>query len=32
MVILLGLLPSLADGLSSIANEAGNAVLSVVGG
>lgn len=32
MVVLLGFLPRLTDGLSSIANEAGNAVLSVVGG
>ena len=32
MVVLLGFLPRLADGLSSIANAAGNAVLSVIGG
>ena len=32
MVILLGVWPSIADGLSTIANEAGNAVLSIVGG
>ena len=32
MVFLLGVMPDLADGLTSIANEAGNAVLSVVGG
>lgn len=32
MVALLGFLPKLADGLSSIANAAGNSILSVVGG
>lgn len=32
MVVLLGVFPALANGLSTIANEAGNAVLSVVGG
>lgn len=32
MVFLLGVLPALANGLTSIANEAGNAVLSVIGG
>lgn len=32
MVVLLGFLPRLADGLSSIANAAGNSVISVIGG
>ena len=32
MVVLLGVGPSIATGLSAIANEAGNAVLSVIGG
>lgn len=32
MVFLLGVLPSLANGLTSIANEAGNSALTVVGG
>lgn len=32
MVVLLGFLPKLTDGLSSIANAAGNAVVSVIGG
>ena len=32
MVVLLGVGPSIATGLNTIANEAGNAVLSVIGG